>query len=151
FDIESTTNHLETPVWRLLADRPAHLVPPWFSCWDDLLIAAVRESVDAPKQTDHLTVHTWGSENRLTMRHPLSASFRLLRCLLDAPPVGLKGDLHTPLAQTSHHGPVYRLVIAPGSEDRAVLQMCGGQAGNPLAPYYFSGHAEWLNGGITSL
>jgi penicillin amidase len=51
-----------------------------------------------------------------------------------------------PLAQISNHGPVVRMVVAPGNEASGFLSMPGGQSGHPLAPYYGRGHAEWLAG-----
>jgi penicillin amidase len=146
FDLQSVTDQLEGPLWCLVTERPEHLLPPWFSDWDALLGAAATRAAAglaarAPSRRD-----AWGAVNRLAMRHPLSAALPVVGRLLDAPRARLDGDLHMPLAQTSHHGPVFRCVISPGDGASAIAQMPGGQAGNPLAPYYLAGHADWLAG-----
>jgi penicillin amidase len=151
FALDDITDQLEAPLWRLIADRPRHLLAPWFTSWNDLLIAAVSEVLAAIPNDVSLASYTWGEENTLVMRHPLSQSMPLLGRLFDAPSAPLNGDAAMPLVQTSWYGPVVRFVIAPGQEDRAILQMPGGQAGNPLAPYYLAGHAAWLEGRPTPL
>ena len=146
FDLERATDQLERPLWCLLTERPPHLLPPWFESWRDLLGAALRETLAAMGARAGRSAFTWGDANALVMRHPMSSLIPLLGRLLDAPSAPLNGDVHMPLAQTSRHGPLFRFVISPGHEAAATLQMAGGQAGNPLAPYYRSGHAQWLEG-----
>ncbi len=140
FDLQSTGDQREAPLWRLVGERPPHLLPPWFANWTDLLTAAARDVISAKR------LRRWGGENRLAMHHPLSAFMPLLSRLLDAPDAPQAGDMNMPLACTAQHGPVFRFAISPGREDAALLQMAGGQAGNPLAPYYLAGHADWLDG-----
>jgi penicillin amidase len=122
------------------------LLAPWYENWDDLLIAAVSEVLAEVPPAVTLASYIWGEENRLVMRHPLSESISLLGRLFDAPSTPLNGDVAMPLVQTPRHGPIVRFVISPGREERALLQMPGGQSGNPLSPYYLSGHTAWLNG-----
>jgi len=151
FDLHCATDQLEAPLWRLISDRPQHLLPPWFTSWNDLLTAAVCEVLSSIPRDVALATYIWGDENRLAMRHPLSAFIPFLGRFLDAPPTPLNGDAGMPLVQTSRHGPVVRLAIAPGREDFALLQIPGGQAGNPLTPYYHAGHKAWLEGQPTPL
>jgi penicillin amidase len=146
FDLRSVTDQLEGPLWCLVTERPDHLLPPWFCDWDALLGAAATRVAGGLSARTPLRRHTWGAVNRLAMRHPLSRSLPVVGRLLDAPRAELDGDLHMPLAQTPHHGPVFRCVISPGDGESAIAQMPGGQAGNPLSPYYLAGHADWLEG-----
>lgn len=143
-DLRSVTDHLDAPLWRLVEERPPHLLPPWFDGWDALLAAAASEVLDAVPEGASLGSFVWGAVNTLSMRHALSQFVPLLGRLFDAPRAQLDGDLNMPLAQTSQHGPVFRFVISPGDERTAIAQMAGGQAGNPLTPYYLSGHEDWL-------
>jgi penicillin amidase len=145
FNFDSTTEHAEGSLWRLVTERPLHLLAPWFGSWEQLLISAVEETMNVA------SAQTWGCENQLAMRHPLSADFRLVRMLIDARAAPLSGDLNVPLAQTAGHGPVFRLVVSPGHERDAILHMPGGQAAHPLAPYFFAGHDAWLRGRPTPL
>lgn len=146
FDLQSVTDQLEGPLWCLVTERPEHLLPPWFFDWDALMDAAAASVVAGLAEKTPLRRHAWGAVNRLAMRHPLSRALPVVGRLLDAPRAELNGDLHMPLAQTSHHGPVFRCVISPGNDASAIAQMPGGQAGNPLSPYYLAGHADWLAG-----
>ena len=146
FNLASVTDQLETPLWRLMVERPPHLLPPWFPDWSALLAAAATETLDSLREDAPLASFTWGAANRLAMRHPLSPISRMVRGWLDISDDPLDGDMNTPLAQTSRHGPVFRFVISPGDGESAIAQMAGGQAGNRFAPYYLAGHADWLEG-----
>jgi penicillin amidase len=146
FDLPSVTDQLEAPLWRLVTERPAHLLPPWFLDWDALMTAAALEILGAVSERTPLHSFVWGAVNTLAMRHVLSPFVPIVGRFLDARRVPLDGDLHMPLAQTARHGPVFRFVISPGDDQAAIVQMAGGQAGNRLAPYYLSGHADWLEG-----
>jgi penicillin G amidase len=146
FALDCTTDQLEAPLWRLIIERPRHLLAPWFASWDDLLMAAVAEVLAGIPKTASLGSYIWGEENRLAMRHPLSEFVPWLGRLLDPPSTPLNGDVAMPLVQNARHGPVVRFAITPGQEHRAFLQMPGGQAGNPLTPYYLAGHSAWLEG-----
>jgi penicillin G amidase len=146
FELTSVTDHLEEPLWRLVTERPDHLLPSWFDTWDTLLIAAAEETLNAIPVRSPLSRYTWGHVNALHMRHPLSERSVLFRWLFNPRPVALAGDMNMPLAQTGRHGPVFRFVISPGENETAIMQMAGGQSGNPLTPYYFSGHSDWILG-----
>ena len=41
FDYLGLTFQWEGPLWRLVSDRPAHLLPPEHETWDEALLAAV--------------------------------------------------------------------------------------------------------------
>jgi penicillin amidase len=41
--------------------------------------------------------------------------------------------------------------VSPGHEEQGILEMPGGQADNPLSPYYGAGHADWVHGRATPL
>jgi len=146
FDLDLVTDQLEEPLWKLVHEQPAHLLPPWFGDWRGLFEAAIVEVLTAIPKHTRLSDYVWGDENTLVMRHPMSGLFPLIGWLFDAPPAALDGDMHMPLSQTSRNGPAFRFVIAPGNEDAATLEMAGGQSANPLSRYYLAGHAEWLQG-----
>jgi penicillin amidase len=81
----------------------------------------------------------------------MSPFFPLIGRWLDMPSVALDGDDNMPLAQLANRGPVMRLVVAPGHEEAAILEMPGGQTGNPRSPYFGAGQADWLDGRPTPL
>ena len=140
------------PLARLADVAPAHFVPPGATSWPEALADAARRAARAMSDGGPLAAATWGEQNRVRVRHPLSAAFPgFLARFLDAPPRALPGDSGLPRAQTPGAGPSNRFVIAPGREADAILHMPGGQAGHPLAPYYLAGHEDWEEGRPTPL
>jgi penicillin amidase len=140
----------EGPLWKLVSERPAHLVAPPYRSWEEWLSAIVeRTSASWPRPFDQ---RTWGKANTSAIAHPLSGAFpRLLARFLDAPPRPLPGHTDMPRVQGPSHGASERLVVSPGREERALFHMPGGQSGHPLSPYYLAGHEDWEEGRATPL
>jgi penicillin amidase len=141
---------LEVPVWRLVSERPRHLLDPRYAEWTDLLLEAV-DSVLAKSAPDDLVKHTWGERNRLALRHPLSAAVPLLGRWLDYPAVALPGDTLMPRVQGPAVGASERMVVSPGREEHGLFHMPGGQSGHFLSPHYRAGHDAWVTGAATPL
>ncbi len=136
------------PAWRLVSERPAHLVPPGFADWDAVIAAAlgqVKREVERFAEGD-LTRYTWGARNAAAIRHPLSPFIPGLGRLTDAPADSLPGDVYQPRAQTRSFGASQRMVVSPGREADGLFHMPGGQSGHPLSPYHLAGHAAWVRG-----
>lgn len=137
----------EGPLWALVTERPHHLLTSEYDGWEALL----RASLDAVLQKliadcGQIASCTWGRENTLSMRHPLSAAIPFVSSWLDMPKVPLNGDSAMPRVQAPSFGASERLVIAPGHEERSVVQLPGGPVGHPLSPFYGAGHDEWVEG-----
>ena len=146
--------HWPGPLLRLAEEAPAHFVPPGAADWDEALRQSVLESAARMSAAGPLAEQTWGKENLVHVRHPLSPGLppllsRFLSPYLDAPPRGLPGDAGLPRAQNGNHGPSNRFVVAPGREETGILHMPGGQSGHPGMPYYLSGHRDWEEGRAT--
>lgn len=145
-------NQWPGPLLRLARERPSHFVPPGAADWDEALAAAALRAARAAAGSGPLAEATWGKENRVHLRHPLSPGLPgPVARFLDAPPRGLPGDSGLPRAQSGAHGPSNRLVVSPGREEDALLHMPGGQSGHPLAPYYLAGNRDWEEGRPTPL
>ena len=147
--------HWPGPLLRLAEERPAHFVPPGAMDWDEALRQSILETAARMAAAGPLAEQTWGKENVVHVRHPLSPALpaplsRFLTPFLDAPPRGLPGDAGLPRAQNGDHGPSNRFVVAPGREETGILHMPGGQSGHPGMPYYLSGHEDWEEGRATS-
>lgn len=137
----------ERPVRRLLRARPPALVPPGFADWDALekqSLAAVATAVGS-----NLAGITWGVQNVAGVHHPLVKAIPVLGRLTDPADAAQNGDSGVPNAKTPGFGPSERFAVSPGHEDQGLLHMPGGEAGNPLSPYYLAGHRDWLNGRAT--
>ena len=138
---------LEGAAWQLATQRPAHLLPRGYESWDALFLDAAREVDDALLQQGAPSERTWGERNRASICHPLSAALpRFTRRWLCMPPDPLPGDSAMPRIAGPRFGASERMVVSPGREAEGYIQMPGGQAGNPLSPYWGAGHDAWVRG-----
>ena len=141
----ATVREAEAPLWRLVRERPAHLLDGRYESWDELLLDALDAAVEACGTRD-LAVCTWGEVNRVAVAHPLSRAVPALSRWLDVQHAPLPGDGHMPLAQKPRHGPSQRFGVAPGAEAEGYFHMPAGQSGHPLSPFYRAGHDAWARG-----
>jgi penicillin amidase len=142
----------EGPARRLLAERPAALVPKGHASWDayvDHVLAGVADDVEAEAGGD-LSRYAWGADGGTTGRagvsHPLTRAIPQLGRLTDPADVALPGDRATVRAQAQGFGASQRFAVSPGQEHQGLFHMPGGQAGNPRAPWYLAGHEDWVAG-----
>jgi penicillin amidase len=136
------------PAERLLTERPAKLVPAPYRSWDEFTIAVLNKLARAVEDDagGDLKRFTWGRQNHADIHHPLSAALPLLGRLTDPPDVAMAGDDMMPLVVGPGFGASERFVVSPGHEAGGIYEMPGGQAGNPLSPYYLAGHTDWVEG-----
>jgi penicillin amidase len=137
---------LEGPLWRLVRERPPHLLDPAFPTWDAFLLAALDRALDALAPGESLAARTWGEANAADIAHPLSPAVPLLGRWLNMPRDPLAGDIYTPRVASPRSGASERLVVSPGHEARAILHMPGGQSGHPLSPHYADQQPAWVQG-----
>jgi penicillin G amidase len=137
----------EGPLWRLLSERPPHLLDPRYRSWDEALLAAADGLLRRyAQQGGRLADRTWGERNTSHFQHPLSLAVPLLGHFLDLPSRPLPGDENMPRVQGPRHGASERLVVSPGHEEAGYFQMPGGESGHPMSPHYADGHAAWEQG-----
>jgi penicillin amidase len=135
-------------VWRLLSERPAHLVPPGYADWDAVVAAGLTKtlaSVEA-QAGGALEAFTWGAANPSDVRHPLTRAIPALSIVLDPRNGPQAGDLYQPRVAAPGFGASERFVVAPGHEATGIFHMPAGQSGHPLSPYFNLGHADWAVG-----
>lgn len=142
------SNQFEAPMWSLLTERPAHLLPGDYGSWDELLLAAVRETIRhfGENYPGPLAERTWGELNTAEIRHPMSRAVPMLAGWLDMPREPLNGDVDLPKAQGPRFGASERFSVSPGDEANGLMHMPTGQSGHPLSPFYRSGHEDWVHG-----
>ena len=138
----------EEATWRLVQQRPVHLLDPRYADWRSLLLAVadaaageVAESCGRP-----LAECTWGQQNVVSIQHPLSRAVPALGRWLDMPRVPMGGDHDMPFVHVSGFGASQRFAVSPGREADGYFHMPGGQSGHPLSPFYRAGHDAWLEG-----
>lgn len=140
----------EGPLWRLVSERPAHLLEAKYKNWDDLLLQAVDDvAKNAYAKRETLDGYTHGESNRFVGQHPLGSAVPSLGTLLnlDMPNDPLPGDsAHMPRVQSPTHGASERMAVSPGHEADGYLHMPTGQSGHPASPHYRDMHSAWAKG-----
>lgn len=143
----------EGPLWRLVSERPMHLLDTAFESWDALFLAVVDRTIDYYTGEGDgaipLSQQTWGRRNTLRMQHPISMAVPALGRWLDMPPQELPGGNIMPRVQGPDYGASQRMVVSPGREAEGIAHMPGGQSGHPLSPFYRAGHEAWAEGEAT--
>jgi penicillin G amidase len=145
FDYFRASSQREGPLWKLVTERPMHLLSAQFKSWDEQILAAADSVLEA-LGGEPLAHRTWGERNRSRIQHPLSRAVPALGRLLDMPSEPLPGDQDMPRVQAPDQGASERLVVSPGDEASGLFHMPGGQSGHPLSPYYRAGHSAWAHG-----
>jgi penicillin amidase len=138
----------EGPVWRLVSERPEHMIDPRFETWDALLLAAADQVIaDAGASEASLASYRWGGHNTTRIQHPLSQAVPMLAGWLDMQGRPLDGDSENmPRIQAPETGASQRMGVSPGHESDGYLHMPCGQSGHPLSPHYRDCHRDWEEG-----
>ncbi|MGD8441753.1 MAG: penicillin acylase family protein, partial [Holophagae bacterium] len=138
----------EDSLWRMITQRPPHLLGADAPTWEAVLLAAVDATMEFSKTEigSDPELWTWGRRNTLRMRHPISRAVPQLAGLLDMPAVELPGDSNMPRVQSPTFGASERFAVSPGKEADGYFHMPGGQSGHPLSPHYRAGHEAWVEG-----
>jgi penicillin G amidase len=144
------SKQFEGPLWRLVSERPPHLLARRYATWDAALLAAADATI-AQAGAKGLDGHPWGERNALAMRHPLSRVLPFLSGVLDVPAHWMPGDTDMPRVQGPSFGASERLVVSPGREAQGLFEMPGGESGHFLSPHYRDGEAAWERGLPTPL
>jgi penicillin amidase len=147
----STVRRREGPLWKLVNEKPMHLLDPQYSSWDDLILATIDEVIIETTMRGSATLaeHKWSEYNVTMFRHPLSAAIPFAGRWLDMPAKPLAGDLYTIQVHSGSLGASERMVVSPGHEDEGIMHMPTGQSGHPLSPFYANSHEAWVNGDPT--
>ncbi|HEY6642575.1 penicillin acylase family protein [Povalibacter sp.] len=135
----------EGALWQLVTQRPAHMLDPRYATWEEALLASFDTAILALAK-DCADPCTWGRQNTLAMRHPLSDALPFAARWLDMPAEAMHGDFAMPLAQAPAFGASQRMVVSPGREAEGLFQMPGGPVDHPLSPFYGAGHEAWVRG-----
>jgi len=139
--------HIERPVWRLVTERPEHLLAADQGSWEELLLQAADETAEQMlASAPSLAAATWGARNATQIRHPLSQAVPALSRWLDMAARPLPGGSRMPRIQHPSWGASERMVVSPGREEEGIFHMPCGQSGHPLSPHYRDAHQAWEEG-----
>jgi len=143
-----TVRRREGPIWKLVTEKPMHLLDPAYDNWSALLVAAV-DRVIVRVEADGGLSGPWSRSNVTAYRHPLSSAIPLIGGRLDMPLQPMSGDLYTPSMHWGSNAPSERMIVSPGREANGIMHMPTGQSGHPLSPYYSNSHDAWVHGKAT--
>ena len=146
------TTQYEYLLWEIVKAQPNTFLPSenetWSGFFTSQLTKELKPLVNREKKLEDLR---WGSHNTARIRHPLSSALPALSFWLDMPADELSGDRDMPFVQGRSFGASQRMVVSPGFEESAIMQMPGGQSGHPLSPFYRTGHQDWVSGKASPL
>jgi penicillin amidase len=145
----TTLRRREGPIWKLVTEKPMHLLDPQYRSWDELLLDGLDDVIGQASLDGELSGRLWSDYNITAYRHPLSASLPFIGRLLDMPRHPLPGDLYTPRMHWGAAAASERMVVSPGREAEGILHMPTGQSGHPLSPFYANSHDAWVAGAPT--
>jgi penicillin amidase len=149
FDYFLIGGRIEGPLWRLVTERPPHLLQPRYGSWDELFLDAadgLLEELVGDDPDPSLAGFTWGARNSFAVRHPLSRAVPIFSRWLDIPARPLPGDSNMPRVYGIGVGASERFVVSPGREEQGIFEMPAGQSGHPWSAYYRAGHDLWAEG-----
>ncbi|MEU2608418.1 penicillin acylase family protein [Streptomyces albus] len=139
----------ELPLRSLLSTRDDRCVPVPYTSRTAFLRAHLALAVTLLRHVSKgqpATDIAWGDLNRSAIRHPLSAAMPEAAALFDLPDVPLPGCAESLNATHPGFGPAVRLVASPCRLEDAVLQLPGGQSGDPRSVHYRDQFEPWLSG-----
>ncbi|MBI3046790.1 MAG: penicillin acylase family protein [Acidobacteria bacterium] len=149
----TTVRRRDAAIWRLVTERPPHLLDPRYATWRHMLLEAIDDTIAQAMRGRRGTLRdrVWSEYNEVAYRHPLSAAMPFIGWWLDMPLAPVPGDLYTPRVHWGAIGASVRMVVSPGREADGIMHMPTGQSGHPLSPFYANSHPAWLAGEPTPL
>jgi penicillin amidase len=138
----------EGAIWKLVTERPAHLLNRRYGSWTDLMTASIDALIQEAMENSSgdLARKKWSDYNVIAFRHPLSGSLPFVSRWLDMPVAKFPGDLFTPRVHWNTNAASERMVVSPGNERDGLMHMPTGQSGHPLSPFYRNSHDAWARG-----
>ena len=133
---------------RVLSERPASWLPHEYKSYDELLVAAVDESVQSLQQetgSPRIEDWKWKRFNSLEMLHPLGRK-GWLKTLFSITGKPQSGTAFSPRAATRRHGPAMRFVANVGDWDSSLMVIPGGQSGQLGSGHYSDQFRYWYDG-----
>lgn len=139
---------VEGAIWKIVIEKPEHMLDPRYKTWDDLLLAAADDVIaDATGDGSQISGFSWGAFNTTKIQHPLSEAIPRLSGWLDMQPQELAGDSENmPRIQSPSDGASQRMAVSPGREEEGYMHMPCGQSGHPMSPHYRDMHQSWVQG-----
>ena len=144
----------EAVVWRLVLDKPMHLLDASYASWDAMLQQALQRALHKlTANGQSLAQATWGKVNEVHFRHPLSAALpEILAERMNWPSwQGFGAQRDMPRIQGPKFGASMRMGVKVGDWSTGYLHMPGGESGHPMSSHYRDLLVEWRDGKATPI
>lgn len=138
----------EEPILAACEARDPRLTADDGTDWDTVLRAATVAAIEAHRRDPDTP---WAERNRLAARHPLGMAHPLVGDRFDLPRVPQPGHWGAVRVQAPGFGASARFIASPGRIEDAILQIPGGQSGDPKSPHYADGLDDWATGAAAPL
>ena len=134
--------------YRLLNQKPHHLLNPLFSSWEELLLMSAFETgSQMARKPAELPRLVWGKRNVSQIKHPFSSLLpRAISRLINFPERELSGDGLVVRVNKPKNGASMRMVIDLSDFKNSRFSQPGGQSGYFLSPYYQDLFESWYLG-----
>ena len=144
---------METPLRELLTQHPKGIIPAQYNeDWRVFILETLNASakdLQSHYSDIELAQLNWGTVNRIAQQHPFSKSLPILGTFLDIGDFESSGCASVCVRVMSKaHGASERLVLAPAHPENGILEMPGGQSGNPFSRHYRDQQMFWQKGNI---
>jgi penicillin G amidase len=136
---------LETIVDR----RLPRWLPPSFANYDELLVKAVEETLEAAPRD--LTSWNWGKQLPVEVQHPVLGSIPILSWFSGTGKHPQSGDGVTVKQIGRTFGPSERMTVDFSNLDNSTLNIVVGQSGHLLSPHYNDQFKAWYEGSTFNL
>ena len=136
---------LET-VWldNVLSHQPARWLPPSYSTFDDVLVAALERALN--ESPANLRTWKWGLLNTVVIQNRILGQIPVLRLWTGPGVRPQSGSVYTVKAVGRDHGPSERFVADMANLDDSTLNLVTGESGNFLSRHYMDQWNAWYNG-----
>lgn len=125
------------PIWleNVLTNQPPRWLPSQYANYDELLTAAVEETISQKGVPHVLSGWRWGNVHKVDVKHPFWSNFPILK--RGGPgPQPLSGDEDTVKQVRTHFGPSERFTADMSNLDHSTLNIVSGQSGNIFDEHY---------------
>jgi penicillin amidase len=126
--------------------QPQRWLPKNYRSWDDLLTAAVEQTITETSAPRDLATWHWGQTHPIYLQHPIFGRVPLLNRWTGPGTQPQSGDGTTVKQVGFGFGPSQRLTVDFASLDASTLNIVTGQSGNFLSAHYMDHWQAWCNG-----
>lgn len=135
-------------VWleNVLTKQPARWLPPGYSDYDSLLVAAVENALNQTAVPSDLAQWKWGENYPVEINHLVLSQLPLVGRFTGSGRHSLSGSSYTVKAGTRNFGASERATWNFANFDESTLNLVTGESGNFLSPHYLDQWAAWYGG-----